>query len=224
MPDKNQWELSNKIEYWKERPDEREVLAELFSPTEYRILETIRQFEMLDGLVTKKLKAVGTAGQVEETFIRAEEEAGISALLKKYVMEQLDFLLAQGTVEAWMDIAIWYFLLKEKKYIVEDYWEFPALEAMIEVFMKELKAFLQIGGAFHISILSLRSMQELTDAYFKVIFLCRRLEYGVEPEEEIMEYIQKMKFSDVVIHSIISEAQIFNKEKVLKAIEERCWK
>ena len=67
-------------------------------------------------------------------------------------------------------------------------------------------------------------MQELTDAYFKVIFLCRRLEYGVEPEEEIMEYIQKMKFSDVVIHSIISEAQIFNKEKVLKAIEERCWK
>ena len=84
-------------------------------------------------------------------------------------MEQLNFLLAQGTVEAWMDIIIWYSVLEEKKFIVEDYWEFPALRAIIEIFMKELKAFLEMGGAFQISILSLRSIQELTDAYFKVI-------------------------------------------------------
>lgn len=224
MPDKNQWDLSKKIEYWKKWPDERDVLTKLFSPTEYRILETIRQFEMLDGLVTENLKAVDKIGKVEETFIRAEEEAGISALLKKYVMEQLDFLLAQGTVEAWMDIVIWYFLLNEKKFIVEDYWEFPALKVMMEVFREELKGFLEMGGAFQISVLSLHSMQELTDAYFRVIFLCRRLEYGIKPEEEIMVYIQKMKFSDVFIRGIIDAAQIYNKEKVVKAIEERCWK
>lgn len=224
MPDNMQWDLSDKIEYWKKWPDDKGVLMELFSPTEYHILEIIRQFEILDGLVTQKLTESDKIGKVEETFIRAEEEAEISALLKKYVMEQLNFLLAQGTVEAWMDIIIWYSVLEKKKFIVEDYWEFPALRAIIEIFMKELKAFLEMGGAFQISILSLRSIQELTDAYFKVIFLCRRLEYGVEPEEEIMDYIQKMKFSDVFIRGIISAAQIYNKEKVIRVIEERCWK
>ena len=145
MPDNMQWDLSDKIEYWKKRPDDKGVLMELFSPTEYHILEIIRQFEILDGLVTQKLTESDKIGKVEETFIRAEEEAEISALLKKYVMEQLDFLLAQGTVEAWMDIIIWYSVLEEKKFIVEDYWEFPALRAMIEIFMKELKAFLEMG-------------------------------------------------------------------------------
>ena len=57
-----------------------------------------------------------------------------------------------------------------------------------------------------------------------MIFLCRRIEYGVEPTGEIIEYIEKKQFSDLFIRGIIQAAQIFNEEKVIKEIEERCWK
>ena len=65
-------------------------------------------------------------------------------------------------------------------------------------------------------------MQELTDAYLKTIFLCRRIEYGIEPMDEIIEYAESKKLSMVFIHGIIDKAQIYNKEKVIKAIEDWC--
>ncbi len=224
MQDKNQWNLNDKMQYWKEHPDDEGMLGVLFSQTECRILDTFRQFETFDELITQKLKRAHLDGSVAETFIRVEEEAELSFRLKGYFIEQMDFLLAKGTPEAWMDIMIWYSLLEERKFIIQDYWEFPALRKMIDVFMKELNAFLARGKTFHISILSLHSMEELMDAYFRVIFLCRRVEYGIEPMKEIVEYIKKKKFSDVFISGIIEKAQIYNEGKVIKMIEEQCWR
>lgn len=223
MSDIAQWNLNDKIQYWKSNPEDRGRLRTLFSPEEYDILDTVRQFESFDCMVMEKLERENLIGSISETFIRVEEEAEISALLKSRVMHQMDILLGRGTAEAWIEIMIWYSLLEEKKLIVEDYWEFPALRAMIDIFMKELNAFLENGETHRISILSLHSMQELTDAYFKIIFLCRRIEYGVEPVEEIMEYIERERFSDIFIRGIIQAAQIFNEEKVIKTIEEWCW-
>lgn len=224
MPAMDQWNLNDKIEYWRNDPKDEDRLRILFSPEEYDILDTVYQFEIFDRMVTERLERNHLKGSAPETFIRMEEEAEISALLKERFMRQMDILLERGTAEAWIEIMIWYSLLEEKKFIVEDYWEFPALRAMIDIFMKELNAFLEKGGTGWISVLSLHNMQELTDSYFKVIFLCRRIEYGVEPVEEIIEYIEKKQFSDIFIRAIIQAAQIFNEEKVIKAIEEWCWK
>ena len=46
----------------------------------------------------------------------------------------------------------------------------------------------------------------------------------LNPKKKLWTIIQKMKFSDVFIRGIISAAQIYNKEKVIRVIEERCWK
>lgn len=112
---------------------------------------------------------------------------------------------------------MWYSLLLEKKLIIEDFWEFPVLRIMIDIFVKELNIFLEKGDA--ISVLSLHSMQELTDAYFRTVFLCRRIEYGIEPMEEIGEYIKEKGFSFALVEGIVHEAQIFHKEKVMEEVK-----
>lgn len=218
-----QWKLNDKIQYWKNRPDDEEMMEALFSKEERSILNTIRQFEEYDDLITQKLETDHKIGSIAEIFIRVEAETEISALLKEQFMCQIDVLLAKGMAEAWMEIMIWYSLLEEKKFIIEDYWEFPVLRTMIDIFIQELNAFLSEGQANTISILSLHNMQELTENYFRVIFLCRRIEYGVDSADEIMEYIGKKEFSPVFIRGIIQTAQIFNKEKVIRTIEEWCW-
>lgn len=218
----DQMNLSDRIQCWKKDPEDEEMLQKVFSSEERNILNIIHRFEILDSSVTREIEERGETGNDTETFIRVEREAEISSLLKEYFMEQMDSLLAKGAAEAWLDIIIWYSLLEEKKIILDDYWEFPALRTMIDIFVKELNVFLKEGN--RISVLALHNMQELTDAYFETIFLCRRIEYGVEPVDGIIEYIEQKKFSSVFIHGIVDVAQIYNKEKVMKAIEEWCWK
>lgn len=197
------------------------MLEHFFLPEEREVLRTICQLETLDCLVTRKIEKDAERNSAVEAFIRAEQEAEISFLLKEQFMHQMDILLSKGTVEAWLEIMIWYSLLEEKKMLVEDFWEFPALRAVIDIFMRELGAFVE-ERVDRISVLSLHNMQELTDAYLKTIFLCRRIEYGVEPMDEIIGYMENKKLSMVFIHGIVDMAQIYNKEKVIKAIEEWC--
>lgn len=220
MGDRNQWNLNDKIQYWKEQPDDKETLTSLFSPMEYDILETIGRFEILDKYVTSELAKECKEESVEGVFIKVEQEAEISLLLKKSFMRQMDFLLAKGSTEAWMEIIIWYSLLEEREFIIHDYWEFSVLNIMIYTFVKELNAFLDRGEVFRISILSLHDMEELIDTCFRVIFLCRRVEYGIEPMKEIVEFIKAKKLSDVFVSGIVEKAQIYNKDKVIKTIEE----
>lgn len=197
------------------------MLEHFFLPEEREVLRTICQLETLDCLVTRKIEKDAERNSAVEAFIRAEQEAEISFLLKEQFMHQMDILLSKGTVEAWLEIMIWYSLLEEKKMLVEDFWEFPVLRAVIDIFMRELGAFVE-ERVDRISVLSLHNMQELTDAYLKTIFLCRRIEYGVEPMDEIIGYMENKKLSMVFIHGIVDMAQIYNKEKVIKAIEEWC--
>lgn len=212
-------DLNEKLQYWRQRPKDEGILEHLFLPEEKEILRTICRFEALDHLITQKIEADGEKNSAVEAFIRAEQEKEISFLLKGQFMRQMDILLSKGTVEAWLEIMIWYSLLEEKKILVEDFWEFPAMRAVIDIFMKELDAFIGKREG-RISVLTFHNMQELTDAYLKTIFLCRRIEYGIEPMDEIIEYAESKKLSMVFIHGIIDKAQIYNKEKVIKAIED----
>lgn len=106
--------------------------------------------------------------------------------------------------------------------VVEDFWEFYVLHAMIRIFVDEVNSVIAENG--QISMLSLHSMQELTDSYFKTLFLLRRIEYEIEPMEEIKEYIDDRKLSRYFIEGIIRETRIFNADKVKKKMEELCWK
>lgn len=214
-------DLNERLQYWRQKPKDEGVLEHFFMPEERGILRTICQFEAFDDLVTRKIEEDGERNSAIEAFIRAEQEAEISFLLKEQFMCQMDILLSKGTVEAWLEIMIWYSLLEEKKMILEDFWEFPALRAVIDIFMKELDAFVEKRES-RISVLTFHNMQELTDVYLKIIFLCRRIEYGVEPMDEIIGYMENKKLSMVFIHGIIDTAQIYGKEKVIKAIEEWC--
>ena len=214
-------DLNEKIQCWKQNPKDKGILKHFFLPEEREVLETIYQFETLDHLVTQKIEEDGEKNSLAEAFIRAEHEAEISILLKERFMCQMDILLAKGTIEAWLEIMIWYSLLEEKKMIVEDFWEFPALRAVIDIFIKELNAFIE-NKENGISVLTFHNMKELTDTYLKIIFLCRRIEYGVDPVDEISGYIKNKKLSMVFVHGIVDTAQIYNKEKVIRAIEEWC--
>lgn len=208
--------LNDKIGCWKEHPEEEAMLCSLFLPEEMDILHTIDQFEITREAMQSE-EEIRRIQDHTEVFVRAEREAVISFQLKKQFFTRIDALLATETAEAWLDIIVWYSLLLEKKLIIEDFWEFPVLRIMIDIFVKELNAFLKKGDV--ISILSLHSMQELTDAYFRTVFLCRRIEYGIEPMEEIRGYIQEKGFSFIVVEGIVHEAQIFNKKKVMEAVE-----
>lgn len=217
-----QMNLSDRIQYWREEPENEKALQMMFTLEERNILNTIYEFEVLDSFVTQEIEARGERGSVTETFIRVEREAEISSLLKEHFMKQMDLLLSKGTAEAWLEIIIWYSLLEEKKLILDDYWEFPTLRIMIDIFVKELNVFFEEGK--QISVLALHNMQELTDAYFHTLFLCRRIEYGVEPVDEIIRYVEQKRFSSAYIHGIVDAAQIYDKEKVIETIEEWCWK
>ena len=115
---------------------------------------------------------------------------------------------------------VWYSLAKETR--CRSFREFFALRKMIDAFVKEINA--PCEKERQISVLSLHNMEELTEVYFKTVFLCRRIEFGVEPVDEIIDYIKGKKFSYVFIQGIVQEAWIFDKKKVMKTIEELCWK
>ena len=208
--------LNDKICLWKEHPEDEEQLRGLFIAEEWDILNIIHKFEIFRNVMEEE-ENIRCRQDNMTVFIQAEKEMEISFELKEKFLSRIGVLLATKTVEAWLEIIIWYSLLAEKKLIIEDFWEFPVLRIMIDIFVKELNAFLEKGNS--ISILSLNCMQKLTDVYFKTVFLCRRIEFGIEPVKEIGEYIKEKNFSFAFIESIVYEAQIFNKEKVMEAVK-----
>lgn len=219
MSEKDCMKLNDRIHCWMRNTENQEIL-QTFSADERNILNTIYRYKVIDDAITRKLEEDGKQKDPSNIFLKLELESEISMQLKEQFICQINMLMSKGMVEAWMDIMAWYSLLKESKCVF--FWEFSILKTMIDVFVKEINSPWEEEG--QISVLSLRNMQELTNVYFKVVFLCRRIEFGVEPVNEIIDYINNKKLSYTFIQGIVEAAWIFDKKKVMKIIEERCWK
>ena len=130
---------------------------------------------------------------------------------------QADLLLGEGRAENWLQVLTWYQLLKGKGLIVNRFWEFPVLETMLQAFLEELKLFYTNGQA--ISVLAMHSLEEITDTYFDIVFLLRRMEYGVEPIDGMVSYLSEKGLSMTVVRTVLEAARIFDKRKVKDLLE-----
>lgn len=211
--------LNDRIHCWMRNTEDKEILQS-FSEDERNMLSTICKYKMLDDVITQKTEGDGKQEDIPNILFKLEKESEISLQLKEQFICKVNTLMSKGTIEAWMEIMAWYSLSKETR--CRYFWEFSILRKMIDIFVKEINSSWEEEG--QLSVLSLHNMEELTDVYFKVVFLCRRIEFGVEPVSEIIDYIKRKKFSHAFIQGVVQEAWIFDKEKVMKTIEGLCWK
>jgi hypothetical protein len=215
--------LIDKIEYFMKHPEDEHSFCTMFSKEERDIWKTIREFEQIRSTMepdkTRDARAQMGRGinVTERIFQKREQEREISFRLKRQLINQINGLLKQGKAEAWLDILAWYQLLKGKGFIIDKFWEFPVLEIMLEAFQEEWKLHYREGAP--ISLLSLRTMKELTDRYFTVVFTLRRIEYDVEPLDDLLYCLLEREVSLLVIGTILERARIFDKKKVRTAID-----
>lgn len=214
--------LIDRIEYFMGHPEDGDSLYAMFSVEERNILRTIRTFEQIRK-GTKEL-GKGRKDSVEDIdefteiiFRKRERERNISFQLKEQMVEQINRLLKKGEAEAWLDILAWYQLLKGKNVIIDKFWEFPVLATMLKAFQKELELYYSEGSP--ISVLILHTMDELTDSYFAIVFMLRRIEYDVESMNELRYALLKETLSLTVVKTVLEEANIFDKGKVQRAID-----
>ncbi len=209
--------LIDKLGYYMEHIKNRDDWSGMFSIEETKILDVVYEFNRLRSEMTQESESAG----MEATLQRLEEEKDISFQLKEAVFEQMNNLLSKESIEAWYEILTWYQWLNAKQ-VLHRFWEFHMLKLLLDIFVDELKEFYENGTP--ISVLALHSMAELAEVYFTTIFLLRRIEYKVEPMDEIIRHIEKYKLSSIYILHIVQEAKINNKKKVIKTVESRCWK
>lgn len=209
--------LIDKLGYYMEHTGDRDEWCGMFTVEEAQILDRVYEFNKLRETTVQESETTG----IEATLERVEQEKSISFRLKEVVLEQMNILLAQGSVEAWYEILTWYQWINANQ-LLHRFWEFHMLKLMLDIFIAELKEF--YGNERAISVLALHSMAELSEVYFTTIFLLRRIEYEVEPVDEIIRHIEEYNLSPIYIMYIIQESKINDKEKVLKTVEDRCWK
>lgn len=212
----------DRIEYFIENPDDENSLYAMFSAEEKNILRTIRKFEKMRKCIIEqriiKIDKIEDSNKLTEMiFQKRESERDISFQLKEQMIKHIDYLLKKGKMEAWLDILAWYQLLEGKNLIVDKFWEFPVLATILKAFKKELELYCSRGSS--ISVLTLHTMQELTDSYFAIVFGLRRIEYDVEPMDELRCCLLEGMLSLTVLETILEEARIFDKRKVRRVID-----
>lgn len=195
--------LIDRIKYYMEYPEDEDTLKNIFTAGELDILYTISEFERMEAEVPEK-KAKDAAEEVEIFLAGVEREKEISFRLKEKIMCQMDILLGKGSIEAWIEMMTWHRLLKNKKLIIESFWEFPVLENMLKIFQEETKNM----GNGRIYVLALRNMQELTEMYFRMVFMLRRMAYGAEVTDEIVDYITGKELFPVFIKVMAEDNSI----------------
>ena len=195
--------LIDKIEYYMEYPGDESTLKNIFTEEELDILYTMSEFERMEAEVPQK-RGRDASEEVEIFLTGVDREKEISFRLKQKFMYQMDILLGKGSIEAWIEITAWYHLLKNKKLIIESFWEFPVLENMLKIFKEEA----QNMENSEISILGIRNMKELTEVYFRMVFMIRRMAYGAEVTDEILDYVVGRKLFPVFIKVMAEDSKI----------------
>lgn len=218
---KFEMQLIDRIEYYIRHPDDKENLKTILTRKELEILIAIRDFEnirqMVKGENVEKSEDTNEEELAEKIFWSREQEKEISFSLKKQIIDQMNILLNESRIESWMEIFTWYQFLKRKNIIINRFWEFPILETMLKGFMEELKLFYEDQSP--ISVLLLHRMKELTDIYFYVVFMLRRIEYDIDSPYGILHNLMEREISLTIIKTILKDAKIYDKEKVEKSIE-----
>lgn len=110
----------------------------------------------------------------------------------------------------------WYNVLKKKGLIVNSYWEFQVLEEMLKIFKEEV----QNIGSREIFVFEIHSMKELTEIYFRMVFMVRRMAYGLEVTDEVLGgYIGRELFP--VFIKVLAEdnnIEIYDRENILDGL------
>lgn len=207
--------LIDRIKYYMDHPEDKDTLKNIFTAEELDILYTISEFERMEAQIPQK-KGKDAAEEVEIFLTGVDREKEISFRLKEKVMCQLDILLGKGSTEAWIEMMTWYRLLKNKKLIIESFWEFPVLENMLKIFSEETKS-MKNGEIF---VLALRNMKELTEMYFRMVFMLRRMAYGAEVTDEIVDYITGKELFPVFIKVMAEDSsiEIHDRENLLNEL------
>lgn len=207
--------LINRIEYYMEHTEDKSILENIFTAEELEILYTISEFERMEKETPEKKAA--NAGEEVEIFLEGvDREKEISFRLKEKVMRQMDLLLGKGSIEAWVEMITWYRLLKNKKLIIESFWEFPVLENMLKIFREETKN-MKDGKIY---VLALHNMRELTEMYFRMVFMLRRMAYGAEVTDEIVDYLTGKELFPVFIKVMAEDSsiEIHDRENILNEL------
>lgn len=191
----------------------------LFSEEEQQILETIEEFEDIRKRGRIAENCLGGGRDVNTVFRALEREKEISFRLKSLLFAHMDRLIADGSIEGWVETMAWYHLVDGKE-LMGQFWEFYILKILLGIYAEEWKGFSKSGRP--ICILQFRSIGELLDGYFQVLFLLRRLEYGIEPLYEIVEYVRERGISLAYIDKVADNSQIEEKEMVKAMARELC--
>lgn len=176
--------LIDKIKYYVENPEDENTLKNIFSREERDLLDAVRDLEQLKAAAPEE-KPKNKNEEVEMFLAGVDRDKEASLRLKERVLHQIDILLGRGEPAAWLEIMTWYTVLEKKGLMVNVYWEFPVLKNMIMIFKEEMK---NINNN-NIYVLALHNVKELAEVYFRMIFMLRRMAYGVEITDEILDYL-----------------------------------
>ncbi len=215
--------LAERMQCYMQEQGEREGFESVFSESEWNVLCALQRYEYIRDhlqLVLDAAPAGLTAGEnmvLQLEKMDCEKESILE--LKGHMMAQLDVLLKQESVDAWCEMLVWYQYVMQKD-LARSFWEFYVFKMMLDIFVAECKACSENGK--RPSVIQLHGMKEVLDVYYKTVFLLRRLEYDVEPVDELKEYVGKKGLSPIFVHYILNNSQIQNKQKVRNMIEDWC--
>ena len=192
----------------------------------YVAINELYQFHQEKAESVKSLKDLNTVEDEEELcrlteqyFAGMESERELSFRLKELLMEYINGLLALQTEDGWREIVLWN-KRHECRRLCNRFWQFYLLQKVTAIFSEEMLQYYENGEIP--SIVQFRSFEELSESYFHLLLLVRRLNYDVSTEEktDIVRYIMEKKISGIFIRHVIEQNQIEDKEKVYKHLEE----
>lgn len=207
--------LIEKMEYTMKHPEDESVLRDMFQPSEWDVLMAMKAYKQCLRNIERAQAATEEKQSMESQLERLDAEKDAILHLREKMLVQLDILLEAGTVASWCDILVWYrFVIQEK--LAARFWEFYILKIVLNIFIEECNKGIEASG------LGFRSIKELIEIYYRTVFLLRRVEYELEPMDEIREYAVEKNLSSIFVLGVLKEAQIYDKNKVRQAIKGWC--
>ncbi|TCL54020.1 uncharacterized protein DUF3880 [Kineothrix alysoides] len=205
------------------------ILAIIFKEGEIEIFDTMQQLEDLrtkNGNIcwhqelcryTNNPDEV-KADTIDSLFFLMGQEKELFFQLKEQLINYINQLLCQRSMEAWAEVIIWYNrnFSKELRAV---FWEFDYLYTFINIYIKELTQYFESGK--EPSVLQHSSIEDLCRLYLETVFYLRRIEYGIGQEDEkwVIDNIQTEKLSVIALMHILHAAQIRDKEKLEEEIQ-----
>jgi len=201
----------------------------IFNAEEEKLYRTINELFLLHKDKSRPKKELRDLNGIEDEeeikrltdqyFFQMESEQKLCFQLKEQLMEYIDCLLEKRVEDSWREIVLWN-KRHECRTLCNRFWQFYLLQKASSIFAEEMIQYYESGESP--SIVQFGSFKELSEAYFHLLLLLRRLNYDVATEEEadIVAYIMEKNVSGIFIRHVIEQNQIEDKEKVYQRLEE----